>query len=144
MSFQDCITFANEHPICYIATMDGDQPRVRALLMVLADEKGFGFCTLSHKKISKQLHHNPKIEICFFNGATEFPEMKSMRITGKIEFTDEKELLDKALETRRGLFDLLGRPIEEVIELFRIRSGEAEFWTMMDIPKEPNLERIKF
>jgi uncharacterized pyridoxamine 5'-phosphate oxidase family protein len=41
--YQDCIKFANENPVCYIATMDGDQPRVRGFLMWFADEKGFYF-----------------------------------------------------------------------------------------------------
>ncbi|MCE7698204.1 MAG: hypothetical protein K8E24_005000 [Methanobacterium paludis] len=31
MDFEDCIKFANETPVCYLATADGDQPRVRAL-----------------------------------------------------------------------------------------------------------------
>jgi pyridoxamine 5'-phosphate oxidase len=144
MNLQDCTQFANEHPICYLATMDGDQPRVRALLMVLADEKGFGFCTLTPKNMSKQLHQNPKAEICFFNGAAEFPAMKTMRITGKAEFTDEKALMDKAIETRKVLSDIVGQPIEPYIEVFRIHSGEAHFWTLMDTMKESEIERIRF
>lgn len=144
MTLQDCITFVNENPICYIATTDGDQPRVRALLLVLADQKGFGFCTLSPKKMSQQLHQNPKVEVCFYNNATEFPEMKMMRVTGKVEFTDDEELMGKALESRKGLSDIVGRPIEPLVEIFRISTGEAHFWTMMDILKEQELERIKF
>ncbi|MBN2103036.1 pyridoxamine 5'-phosphate oxidase family protein [bacterium] len=144
MSIQDCIRFANAHPICYLATADGDQPRVRALLMVMADDKGFGFCTLTPKKMSRQLHQNPKTEVCFFNGAAEFPTMKMMRVTGKAEFTDEKALFNKALETRKALSDIIGQPIESFIEVFRIRTGEAHFWTIMDAMKEPDIERIQF
>ena len=144
MDLQDCIQFANEHPICYLATTDGDQPRVRALLLVLADEKGFGFSTLTPKKMSKQLHQNPKTEVCFFNNGTEFPAMKMMRITGKAEFTDEKALFDKAHESRKPLSDIIGQPIEPFIEVFRISSGEAHFWTIMDAMKEQEIEKIKF
>jgi len=144
MNLQDCIQFSNEHPICYLATIDKDQPRVRALLLVLADENGFGFCTLKPKNMSKQLHQNPKVEVCFYNNATEFPEMKMMRVTGKAEFTDEKALFDKALETRKALSEIIGQPIEPFIEVFRIRTGEAHFWTMMDLLKEPDIERIRF
>ncbi|MBN2103033.1 pyridoxamine 5'-phosphate oxidase family protein [bacterium] len=144
MNLQDCTKFANEYPICYLATMDGDQPRVRALSMVLADERGFGFCTLYPKQFSKQLHANPKIEICFYNNATEFPDMKMMRVTGKAEFTDEKVLMDKAIETRKGLSDVIGQPVESLLEIFRISTGEAYFWTIMDNLKEPDIERIRF
>jgi pyridoxamine 5'-phosphate oxidase len=37
MDFSDCIRFANENPVTYIATADGDQPRVRAFAMWFAD-----------------------------------------------------------------------------------------------------------
>jgi len=144
MSIQDCIQFANEHPVCYLATIDGDQPRVRALLMVMADEKGFGFCTLTPKKMSRQLHKNPKTEVCFYNNAPDLIQSKMMRITGKAEFTDEKALFNKALETRKALSDVIGQPIEPFIEVFRIRTGEAHFWTLMDAMKEPDIERIRF
>ena len=43
MDFKDCIKFANETPVCYLATADGDQPRVRALGFWFADETGFYF-----------------------------------------------------------------------------------------------------
>lgn len=38
MDFKDCINFANENKTCYLATVDGDQPRVRALGMHYADD----------------------------------------------------------------------------------------------------------
>ena len=43
MDFQDCIKFATEIPVCYLATADGDQPRVRTFLLWYADETGFYF-----------------------------------------------------------------------------------------------------
>ena len=40
MEFKDCIKFANENPVTHIATVEGDQPRVRGffcgMLMSLA------------------------------------------------------------------------------------------------------------
>ncbi len=33
MDVKDCMKFATKNPICYPATVDGDQPRVRALLL---------------------------------------------------------------------------------------------------------------
>jgi len=43
MNLQDCIQFATEHPICFFATMDGDQPRVRALALWFANETASAF-----------------------------------------------------------------------------------------------------
>jgi uncharacterized pyridoxamine 5'-phosphate oxidase family protein len=50
----------------YLATMDGDQPRVRVFLMWFADESGFYFHTGVAKRVCQQLRRNPKIEICLF------------------------------------------------------------------------------
>ena len=43
MNIQDCIKFTNENPICSLATVDNDQPRVRMLGFWFADETGFYF-----------------------------------------------------------------------------------------------------
>ncbi len=41
MDIQDCIKFATENPICFMATTDGDQPRVRTLALEFVNENGF-------------------------------------------------------------------------------------------------------
>jgi pyridoxamine 5'-phosphate oxidase len=43
MTIQDAIRFANENPVCFLATVEKDQPRVRALAFWYADETGFYF-----------------------------------------------------------------------------------------------------
>ena len=144
MNFQDCIEFANEHPVCYLATTDGDQPRVRTLLMLLADENGFSFVTFSPKELVKSLKANPKVEVCFYNNPAELGDAKQMRVTGKVKFLTDKETLDKAYETRTFLEPLAGRPLRPITEVFQIYTGEAHFWTIPDVLKEPTLERIKF
>lgn len=144
MDLQDCIAFAGEHPICYAATEEGDQPRVRALLLWFADERGFYFMTMSPKRFPHQLRANPKVEVCFYNGAVELPDSKSMRITGAVEFVEDPDLIHKVSEERAALEGIIGRPLEPITEVFRIASGEAHFWTLMDILKEEELERIAF
>ena len=144
MELTDCIAFATEHPICYLATEEGDQPRVRPLLLWFANEDGFYFMTMSPKELSAQLHANPKVEVCFYNGAGELPEAKMMRLTGAVEFVDDAALVAKVCEERAALEGIIGRPLEPIAEVFRIASGEARFWTLMDILKEPELERVRF
>ncbi len=145
MDLQECITFATENPVCYIATADGDQPRVRAVLMWFANEDGFYFVIFSQKEVSKQLHNNPKTEICFYNTPPELPQAKQMRVSGEAEFLDDAELKKKAYENRNFLDDLAGKSIEPFLEVFRIASGEAWFWTLAsDVFKEPDLERLQF
>jgi uncharacterized pyridoxamine 5'-phosphate oxidase family protein len=124
--------------------MDGDQPRVRALLMLSGDENGFAFTTLSPKAFSRQLKANPKTEVCFYNNPAELGDAKQMRVTGEVEFLEDKESLDQAYETRAFLEPIAGRPLRPIIEVFRISSGEVHFWTLADVLKESTLERIQF
>ncbi|UCC61457.1 MAG: pyridoxamine 5'-phosphate oxidase family protein [Anaerolineae bacterium] len=144
MYFQDCIQFATENPVCYMATIDGRQPRVRGLLMWFADENGFYFATFSPKAFTKQLKKNSRVEVCFYNNPAELSGARQMRVTGKVEFLDDKELLAK-INTERGFLEqLAGQPLEHLWVVFRIHTGEAHFWTLQDVLKEPELERIKF
>lgn len=144
MGFQDCIKFANENPVCFIATMEGDQPRVRGVMMCFADERGFYFAVLTPKEFVKQLKANPKVEICFYNNPEQLQNAKQMRVTGEIEWVDDKALHERICKERAFLADITGQPIEPAMKLFRVHSGEAHFWTMMDVLKESQLERIKF
>ena len=144
MGIEECRAFASEHPICFMASMEGYQPRVRPLLMWFTDERGFYFMTMSPKEFAHQLHQNPRVEVCFYNGATELPEAQMMRLTGAVELLDDAELVRKVCEERAALEGIIGRPLEPIAEVFRIASGETRFWTLMDILKEPELEMLRF
>jgi uncharacterized pyridoxamine 5'-phosphate oxidase family protein len=136
---QECINFATEHPVCSLATVDGDQPRVRTFLLWRANEDGFYFETFNPKDVYEQLKNNPKVEICFFNNESDLEKAKTMRLTGEVEFLDDPDLKKQLLEDRPFLQDA-----EPVLELFRVHSGEAFFWTMADVLKEKEIERVRF
>ena len=144
MDLTDCTSFATEHPICFLATEDGGRPRVRPLLLWFADERGFYFMTMNPKALSEQLHHDPQVEVCFYNSAGELPAARSMRVTGAVEFLDDAELIHRVSEERAALEGLIERPLEPIAEVFRIASGEARFWTLNDILRERGLETILF
>ena len=128
-TIQDCIKFTNENPFCYLATVEGDQPRVRAMGFWFADETGFYFQTATMKEIPQQIKKNPKIEVCFYK-----PENNNMglmlRIAGKSEILDDKLLKERAIKERPFLksFGLTSDSPELV--LFRVAHGQAHFWTM--------------
>ena len=140
MNVQDCIDFANEIQVCYFATCEEDQARVRALGMWFADETGFYFQTSTTKEIPRQLKKNPKIEFCFYKHERLIGTM--LRIEGEAEFIEDPELKEKVLEERPFLrtFGLTTGSPELVI--FRIAHGKAHFWTMANNLKPK--EYIKF
>ncbi|MFH1646485.1 MAG: pyridoxamine 5'-phosphate oxidase family protein [Chloroflexota bacterium] len=139
MEFKDCVNFANENTTCFVATMDGDQPRVRGLAMLYADDTGFYFNTEATKNFGKQLKANQKVEVCYFCKG------RSMRVTGKVEFIDDLAIRKRFLEARPFLKDIgVKGPEDPLLVVFAIRKGEAFFWTMADNMKEARIPRIKF
>ena len=129
MNFEDCIKFANENPVCYIATVDENgQPRVRGFLMWRADKTGFYFNTGTTKDFYRQLQANPKIEICFFNQKNEGGVM--MRVTGEAEYVDDMALRKRLVEEREFLKAWGYTADDPKLVLFRLAKGEACFWTM--------------
>lgn len=128
MTISDSIKFANENPICYLATAEGDQPRVRALRFWFADETGYYFQTGSMKELSTQLQNNPKTEVCFYNPAADKSGIM-LRIAGKAEFVDELQMKEKALNDRPFLKQFGITADSPRLVLFKIAHGQAYFWT---------------
>lgn len=144
MVFQDCIQFAGKCGTVFIATVDGNLPRVRPLALQFADERGFYFQTEPVKRFYRQLQADKHVELCFYN--TEGGGLgKVMRVSGEIEFVDDLELKTKLIE-ERPFFKALGieKPDDPLFVLFRVFRGEAFFWTMADNMKESDIERINF
>lgn len=128
MDIRDCIKFTNENPVCFLATAEGDQPRVRALGFWFADETGFYFQTASIKEFPHQLRKNPKTEVCFYRHEGMMGKM--LRIEGTVEFIDDMKLREKALNDRPFLKNF-GITIDSPgLIFFRISHGKAHFWTM--------------
>ena len=144
MNIQDCIQFATDNPICFMATTDRDQPRVRALALEFANENGFYFAILSPKKFCQQIKANAKVEVCFYNNPTDLIKAKTMRVTGKMEKVEDKELQQRVAGEGAFLEELTGRKLASLWEVFRIHDGEAFFFTFSDTLRESELERVKF
>jgi pyridoxamine 5'-phosphate oxidase len=137
MTILDCIKFTNENPICWLATVEDDQPRVRALGFWFADETGFYFQTASIKEFPHQLKKNPKTEVCFYKHEGMIGTM--LRISGKVEFVDDMTLKEKVIYDRPFLKTFGVTADSPKLILFKIAHGQAHFWTM-----ENNLKPKEF
>jgi pyridoxamine 5'-phosphate oxidase len=141
MSLKEYADFANANKTCYLATVEGDQPRVRCLGMWYADETGFYFQAQSVKAMCKQLQDNPNVEV-YFN-TNDFS--KVMRVSGKVRFIDDRAIRAKCIEERPFVKNFgITEPDNPLLAVFQIYSGEAYFWTMGDSMKEARIPRQKF
>ena len=95
----DFIKNANTY---YLATMDGDQPRVRPFGTINIFDGKLYIQTGKAKDISKQLMANPKAEICAFNGE------EWIRVAGELVEDDrveaKKDMLDN-YPSLRAMYD---------------------------------------
>lgn len=87
------INFLDEAQTYYLATAEGDQPRVRPFGTALVFEDKLYIQTGKSKSVSKQLNANPKAEICAFLNGTW------LRISGELinddRYEAKKAMLDK-------------------------------------------------
>ncbi|MBP1610726.1 MAG: Pyridoxamine 5'-phosphate oxidase-related, FMN-binding protein [Acidobacteria bacterium] len=141
MSLKEYADFANENRNCYLATVEGDRPRVRCLGMWFADETGFYFQTQSVKAMCKQLEKNPSVEV-YFN-SKDFS--KIMRVSGRVRFIGDRDLRAKCIKDRPFVKTFgITEPENPLLAIFQIHTGEAYFWTMADSMKEDKIPRVKF
>jgi uncharacterized pyridoxamine 5'-phosphate oxidase family protein len=144
MDFSECVKFASENPVTYIATADGDQPHVRAFAMWFADKTGFYYHTGTPKKVCQQLKKNPKVELCFYAPGVQGAG-RMMRVTGKVEFLEDKALEERLFKDRPWVADLMKvAPKDAKLAMFRVAHGEAWFWTMENNMREAQAPRVRF
>ncbi len=84
--------FLKDAQTYFLATVEGDQPRVRPFGTVDIFEGRLYIQTGKSKDVSKQLQANPKAEICAFHNG------KWIRVTGNLIRDDRREAKAHMLE----------------------------------------------
>lgn len=136
-TYQDVLDFVKKNPVCTFATADGDQPRVRGFFTVFFDEV-IHFTTGAPKDVYKQLARNPRVELCYLTPG--FGIM--LRISGTIEFVDDREKKQKLIEEKSYLRDFTADSPEFI--LLRLSHGTARFWSITDNMREKDVKAIAF
>ena len=84
--------FLKDADTYYLATVDGDQPRVRPFGTVNVFEGRLYIQTGKVKDVSKQIHTNPKVEICAFKDG------EWLRVAGRLVEDDRREARQSMLD----------------------------------------------
>ena len=96
------IKFLDEAETYYLATVEGDQPRVRPFGTALMYKDKLYIQTGRIKPVSKQLKANPKAEICAYKNG------KWVRIAGELiedETREVKTLMLEKMPTLRHMYN---------------------------------------
>lgn len=84
--------FLDDNKTYYLATIDGENARVRPFGTVLLYEGRLYIQTGKVKEVSKQIAKNPNVEISVFDGE------KTLRLSGELVNDDSREPKVKMLE----------------------------------------------
>lgn len=90
---QKILDFLKESGTFYLATVEGDQPRVRPFGAVEIFEGRLYILTGKAKKVSKQISANPKVELCAVIGG------RVLRIQALAVEDDRREAKQHMLDT---------------------------------------------
>ena len=112
----------------YIATEDGDQPRVRPFGVVNIFEGKLYIQTGKSKNVSKQMQINPKVEI------SGMSEGKWIRLEGKVVRDDRREAKESMLEANPMLKSMYSAD-DDNTEVLYFENAKATFCSFTEAPK---------
>lgn len=126
---EEVLNYLRENPIFYIATVEGDQPRVRPFGAVAEFEGKLYICTNNTKKVFKQIEKNSKVEISAMGKGGSW-----LRLEAKCIADERKEAKEKMLADNPGLKNMYSVD-DGMFEVLYLKDATATFASMKGEPK---------
>jgi general stress protein 26 len=117
-----------------LATLDGDQPRVRPVTATWTDGFTVYFANLKRFHKTGELAANPKVELCFLDKGDD-----QVRLTGIAERVTDRATLEEAFTRDALLRQYLKGPDNPEFVLYRVKPTRVRFmreWALdyFDVP----------
>lgn len=125
---QEVYEFLKKCGIYYLATIDGDQARVRPFGTVEIFEGKLYIQTGKVKDVSKQIQKNPKAELCAFDGS------QWVRVSGKLVRDDRIEAKAHMLDCYPNLKDRYSAE-DDNTEVLYFEDATAVFSSFTEAPR---------
>ena len=120
--------FLKEAGTYYLATVDGDQPRVRPFGTAHIFEGKLYIQTGNKKDVSKQIHANPKVEICAFKDGVW------LRVAGELVSDDRREAKQSMLDAYPSLQGMYSAD-DDNTEVLYFKNATATFSSFTGAPE---------
>lgn len=120
--------FLKEAGTYYLATVEGDQPRVRPFGTANIFEGKLYIQTGKSKDVSKQLHINPKAEICAFKDG------QWLRVAATLVEDDRREARESMLNAYPQLRNMYSED-DGNTEVFYLKDATATFSSFVAAPE---------
>ena len=106
----------------YLATIDGDQPRVRPVSPVRTDRFTVYVANLGIYHKTAEIAANPKVELCYLDDKHD-----QVRITGVAEIVTDRPLLQSIWDANPLLRQYLGSLENPQLIVYRVRPVRVRF-----------------
>ena len=120
--------FLDEAKTYYLATVEGDQPRVRPFGTVDLFEDKIYIQTGKVKEVSKQIQANPKVELCAFD------EGRWLRVAATLVRDDRREAKAHMLENYPNLQAMYSAD-DDNTEVLYLKDATATFSSFTEAPR---------
>ena len=120
--------FLNEAGTYYLATVEGDQPRVRPFGTILLCHDRLYIQTGKVKPVSKQLAANPKAELCAFKDG------KWLRVCAELINDDDHEVKVAMLEKMPTLKAMYSAD-DDNMQMLYLQNATATFSSFTEAPE---------
>lgn len=125
---QEVYEFLKAAGTYYLATDEDGQPRVRPFGTVNIFDGKLYIQTGKVKDVSRQMHANPRIEICAMHGG------RWLRIEASAALDDRREARVSMLEAYPSL-QAMYSPDDGNTEVWYLRNATATFYSFTDAPR---------
>ena len=106
----------------YLATVDGDQPRLRPVSPVKTDQFTVYVANLRSYGKTAEIAANPRVELCYMNA-----EHDQVRITGMAEIVTDSQLLEEIWQANPLLRQYLGTIDNPALILYRVNPARVRY-----------------
>ena len=132
MNKEKIYAMLNQNIVFFLATVDGNVPRVRGMMLYRADRDGIVFHTGTMKDLYRQVCANPAAELCFWDARQNL----QVRVSGRLELVEDNALKDEiaAHPSREFLQEWKNsgttQEFYDTFVVMRMTGGKAKTWTM--------------
>ena len=125
---EEVYNFLKQCGLFYLATVDGDKPRVRPFGALNIFEDKLYIQTGKSKLVSKQMQKNPNVEICSFMGG------EWLRLEGKVIRDDRREAKASMIENNPDLESMYSAD-DDNTEVLYFKNAKATFYSFAEPPR---------
>jgi len=136
MTKNDVIDLIKDAGYCTLATIEGDQPKVRPMMPYLTEEGDLLVATFKGKRILEQVQANPKIEACYIDRKMNF-----CRVSGIAQISDDESKKEMIFNNAPMLRQYFSSPQDENLVLLVIETKTVEAMTPQD--RNPTVLSLK-